>query len=52
MATSTIKNISATGIEQLTTGSGNETYYNLQGQRVNTPAKGVFVKNGKKVMMK
>ena len=52
MATITINNNSATGIEQLTTGSGNETYYNLQGQRVNTPAKGVFVKNGKKVMMK
>ena len=52
MATITINNNSATGIEQLTTGSGNETYYNLQGQRVNTPAKGVFVKNGKKVMIK
>ena len=52
MATITINNNSATGIEQLTTGSSSETYYNLQGQRVNTPAKGVFVKNGKKVMMK
>ena len=52
MATITINNNSATGIEQLATGSDNETYYNLQGQRVNTPAKGVFVKNGKKVMMK
>ena len=52
MATFTISNNSATGIKQLATNRDNETYYNLQGQRVNTPSKGVFVKNGKKVMIK
>ena len=52
MATITISNNSATGIRQLATDLDSETYYNLQGQRVSNPAKGVFIKNGKKVMMK
>ena len=30
----------------------NDRYYNLNGQRVNMPTKGVFIKNGKKVVIK
>ena len=30
----------------------NDDYYNLNGQRVNTPAKGVYIVNGKKVVIK
>ena len=30
----------------------NEVYYNLQGQRVDNPTKGIFIKNGKKVVIK
>ena len=30
----------------------NEVYYNLQGQRVENPGKGVFIKNGRKVVIK
>ncbi len=30
----------------------NEVYYNLQGQRVDNPGKGVFIKNGRKVVIK
>ena len=29
-----------------------DEYYNLQGQRVDTPAKGVFIKGGKKILVK
>lgn len=29
-----------------------DEYYNLQGQRVDTPAKGVFIKGGKKIFVK
>ena len=27
-------------------------YYNLQGQRVDNPSKGLYIKNGKKVLIK
>ena len=30
----------------------NEVYYNLHGQRVDNPGKGVFIKNGRKVVIK
>ena len=30
----------------------NEVYYNLQGQRVENPSKGLYIKNGKKVLIK
>ena len=30
----------------------NDVYYNLQGQRVENPGKGVFIKNGRKVVIK
>lgn len=38
-------------VETLTT-DGNGTWYNLNGQRVMTPQRGVFVTNGKKVVVK
>ena len=46
---------SATGIENI--GIAEETndsapYYNLNGMRVNNPAKGVYIHNGKKVIIK
>ena len=30
----------------------NGTYYNLAGQRVNNPTKGLYIVNGKKVIVK
>lgn len=30
----------------------NDVYYNLNGQRVNNPGKGLYIKNGKKVVIK
>ena len=43
-----------TGIHSATTISDQEPgiYYNLQGQRVNNPKKGLYIKNGKKVVIK
>lgn len=34
------------------TGEQNNQYYNLNGLRVETPAKGIYIKNGKKVVVK
>ena len=42
----------ATGIEAVTTQQGDGQWYNLQGQKVAQPAKGLFIKNGKKVIIK
>ena len=44
----------ATRIENLTTASIQEegTWYTLDGRRVETPVKGVYVKNGRKVVVK
>lgn len=46
-----------TGIESInatdaTTSEGDDAYYNLNGQRVSKPAKGVYIHNGKKVIVK
>ena len=42
-----------TGIEQMVNGkSVNGKYYNLQGQRVNKAQKGLYIVNGKKVVVK
>ena len=43
-----------TGIENIenTTTTDNNVYYNLQGQRVENPQHGVFIHNGKKVVLK
>ncbi len=32
--------------------TGNNVYYNLNGQRVSTPSKGIYILNGKKVLIK
>ncbi len=44
----------ATGISSTPATPANEpdVYYNLQGQRVDTPTKGLYIKNGKKVLIK
>lgn len=46
-----------TGIESINAGenmpaANDDTYYNLNGQRVSKPAKGVYIHNGKKVIVK
>jgi len=42
-----------TGIHSIENGeSENDVYYNLQGQRVDNPTKGLYIKNGKKVVIK
>lgn len=47
-------NNGVTGIENIenTTTTDNNVYYNLQGQRVENPQHGVFIHNGKKVVLK
>ncbi len=40
------------GIDTIENGANNGAIYNLQGQRVNKAQKGVFIQNGKKVVMK
>ena len=47
-------NNDVTGIENIenTTTTDNNVYYNLQGQRVENPQHGVFILNGKKVILK
>ena len=41
-----------TVIESLETERIEEVYYNVNGQKVNTPAKGIYIKEGKKVVVK
>lgn len=41
-----------TGITETKTAQTNSTYYNLAGQRIKTPTKGMFIVNGKKIIMK
>ena len=40
------------GIKTLTSDKENGAIYDLQGRRVATPAKGLYIVNGKKVMVK
>jgi hypothetical protein len=42
----------ATAINKVATDSQNGEYYNLKGQRVATPTKGLYIKNSKKVVIK
>lgn len=42
----------ATGITQIEDGSATDYWYSMQGIRTSRPAKGVFVKNGKKLIVK
>ncbi len=42
-----------TGVETINTnGSGDNTYYNLMGQPVTNPAPGIYIRGGKKVIVK
>lgn len=41
-----------TGIKNIKVGSEDNVYYNLQGQRVLYPTKGLYIVNGKKVILK
>lgn len=42
----------ATGIKLIKAQNDDDAYYNLSGQRVENPAKGLYIKNGKKVIVK
>jgi hypothetical protein len=42
----------ATGINELTMGQTHYEIYDLQGRRVKTPGKGIYIKNGKKLFIK
>ena len=45
----------ATNIDPLSASDADESnaaYYNLQGQRVDNPTKGLYIKNGKKVVIR
>ncbi|MCD8290359.1 MAG: hypothetical protein LUC91_02530, partial [Prevotella sp.] len=43
----------ATGINGVTLNTnGNNLYYNLNGQRVSSPTKGIYILNGKKILVK
>jgi hypothetical protein len=43
----------ATGISRVAAEAGNDTWYNLNGQRIGTPTKkGLYIKNGKEVIVK
>ena len=43
----------ATGITNIVTGKSTDNgWYNLQGQRLEAPSKGVFIKDGKKVLVR
>lgn len=45
--------IEATGIESINDSVNyNDNLYNLQGQRVNNAGKGIYIKNGKKILVK
>lgn len=42
-----------TGIDKVEIGAENDTWYNLQGSRIEAPTKkGIYIKNGKKVIIK
>jgi hypothetical protein len=42
-----------TGISRVASEVGNDVWYNLNGQRIDTPTKkGLYIKNGKKVIVK
>lgn len=42
-----------TGLEEVATDKSEETvYYNINGSRTSTPAKGVYIRNGKKILVR
>jgi len=43
----------ATGIQNFSnTQDTNDTYYDMQGRRISKPEKGIYIQNGKKVVVK
>lgn len=38
-------------IRQIISDDGNDVYYSLNGQRVTNPSHGIYIKNGKKVIL-
>ena len=44
-------NNGTTAIHQVRTTEEQDIYYSLNGQRVDNPSKGIFIKNGKKVVL-
>lgn len=50
--TTTLKVATTTGITSMKATYGQSVYYNLYGQRIAAPAKGMFIQNGKKVIKK
>ena len=42
---------SVTGIRSIPSVHDNDIYYNMNGQRVNQPTRGIYIKNGKKVFV-
>jgi hypothetical protein len=42
----------STGIKEVKEGKKDNAYYNLAGQRIVNPTKGLFIQNGKKVLVK
>ena len=53
-AYSSVTILPATGISEMTakTDAGDGAYYNLKGQRTDVPRQGIYIKNGKKVVIK
>ena len=42
----------STGVADLSAHTGNSEIYNLAGQRVNKPMKGIYIRNNKKILVK
>jgi hypothetical protein len=49
--TVTLSLSNTTGISSIRTDAGKDTYYSLNGQRVENPSKGIYIKNGKKIVL-
>jgi hypothetical protein len=41
-----------TGIGSISASKQSAGYYNMQGQRIEAPGKGIYIKDGKKVIIK
>jgi polyribonucleotide nucleotidyltransferase len=42
----------STAIEEIVTEENNGEFYDLQGRKIQNPGKGVYIKNGKKIIIK
>ena len=50
--TVTLSLINTTGISNVRSNAENDVHYSLNGQRANSPSKGIFIRNGNKVVIK